>query len=235
LDSLYLGRNLDYDAHRFSGYSPFYAKNFKSIIIGDSVTAIGGNAFYRCTIPSNFKLHDRIESIGASAFYESTGLNTITLPRSLKNIGNSAFYNSGLIRIDIEDIATLFNIDFNYDYYSSFIYTSIMYLNGEKLKNIVIPDGVTEIGYKTFKDCNSLESVTIPSSMTNIETDAFSGCKNLKMVINYSNSFSVTKGDGWENGSVGKYAETVINAPNGGIVGDFVFSTVDNKHFLINY
>lgn len=52
--------------------------------------------------------------------------------------------------------------------------------------NVVIPDGVTEIGRYVFSYCTTtLTSVTIPEGVTSIGTDAFNGfcCKNLMNII----------------------------------------------------
>ena len=46
--------------------------------------------------------------------------------------------------------------------------------------NVVIPEGVTEIGAFAFSRCEPLESVLIPGSVTVIGEDAFQGCKSLK-------------------------------------------------------
>ena len=51
-----------------------------------------------------------------------------------------------------------------------------------KDKDVVIPDGVTSIGYCAFTDCSSLTSIIIPDSVTSIGEDAFSGCKSLKHI-----------------------------------------------------
>lgn len=45
-----------------------------------------------------------------------------------------------------------------------------------KTLHIVIPDGITSIGYEAFRDCKALTSVTIPSSVRSIESFAFYGC-----------------------------------------------------------
>ena len=49
--------------------------------------------------------------------------------------------------------------------------------------NVVIPNGVTSIGYQAFYFCSSLTSVTIPSSVTTIDAWAFGWCQNLESVI----------------------------------------------------
>ena len=51
------------------------------------------------------------------------------------------------------------------------------------LTEFTIPDGVTSIDDKAFKDCATLTSVTIPSSVTKIGVSAFEGCSNLTAVI----------------------------------------------------
>ena len=45
-----------------------------------------------------------------------------------------------------------------------------------------IPDGVTEIGWYTFKWCSSLESINIPNSVTKIGHHSFECCKSLKSI-----------------------------------------------------
>ena len=49
-------------------------------------------------------------------------------------------------------------------------------------ENLVIPDGVTEIGRHAFDRCTSLTSVTIPASVTSIGDYAFYNCTSLESV-----------------------------------------------------
>ena len=46
----------------------------------------------------------------------------------------------------------------------------------EKVKRIIIGDGITTIGQAAFAGCSALTSVTIPNSVTKIGSSAFSGC-----------------------------------------------------------
>ena len=71
-------------------------------------------------------------------------------------------------------------------------------LVGANLKgnaDIVIPDGVLEIGQRVFEDETALASVVIPNSVTNIGYSAFDGCTSLT---------NVTFGTGLK--AIGRYA-----------------------------
>ena len=49
--------------------------------------------------------------------------------------------------------------------------------------NVVIPEGVTEIGEWAFWSCDSLESVIIPEGVTRIGAAAFGDCDSLESII----------------------------------------------------
>ena len=51
-----------------------------------------------------------------------------------------------------------------------------------KDSEVVIPDGVTEIGRRAFYFNMQLKSVTIPESVTTVETEAFEYCVNLQEI-----------------------------------------------------
>ena len=48
---------------------------------------------------------------------------------------------------------------------------------------IIIPDGVTKIGWSAFSVCSGLTSVVIPNSVTSIEPFAFRGCRGLTSIV----------------------------------------------------
>ena len=53
----------------------------------------------------------------------------------------------------------------------------------ESLTDVTIPDSVKSIGSAAFEKCTSLTGVTIPNSVTSIGDDAFWGCKNLTRIF----------------------------------------------------
>ena len=52
----------------------------------------------------------------------------------------------------------------------------------KKIKNVVIENGVTNIGSFAFSDCYGLTSVSIPNSVTSIGKGAFLRCSGLTSV-----------------------------------------------------
>ncbi len=51
--------------------------------------------------------------------------------------------------------------------------------SGFELEKITIPNTVTAIGNRAFKDCESLQQVDIPNSVTTIGSDAFTECMSM--------------------------------------------------------
>ena len=131
----------------------------------------------------NTTIPNSVTSIGDSAFSGCSGLTSVTIPNSVTSIGDWAFSGcSGLTRVDISSIKAWLGIKFA-DYDSNPLsYAQHLYLNGEEVKDLVIPNSVTSIGYKAFAGCSGLTSVSIPNSVNSIGDRAFWGCSGLTSV-----------------------------------------------------
>lgn len=55
--------------------------------------------------------------------------------------------------------------------------------NCNKLKSVIIPNTITQIGICAFGDCTNLTSVVMPNSITSIGEYAFANCENLKSIF----------------------------------------------------
>ena len=86
---------------------------------------------------------------------------------------------TALTSIHISDVAAWCNISFEDN---PLRYAHHLFLNGEEVKDIVIPNGVTSIGQYTFEGCSGLTSVIIPNSVTSIGNNAFYDCSGLTSV-----------------------------------------------------
>ena len=117
-----------------------------------------------------------VTSIGGGAFSERDGLTSVTIPSSVKSIGARAFiWSYNLATVNISDLTAWCNIDFEDGSSNPFCYAQQIYINGVKLQELIIPDGITCIKQYAFKDCNCT-SVKLPNSVTSIEKSAFESC-----------------------------------------------------------
>ena len=124
-----------------------------------------------------------MESIGKRAFYECSRLTSVTIGNSVTSIGEKVFYEcKGLISVYISDIAAWCNIDFDHYTSNPLAYARYLYLNGEEVRELVIPHSVTSIGRYAFYNHSGLTSVTIPNSVKSIGGYAFRGCSGLTSV-----------------------------------------------------
>ncbi len=151
-----------------------------SVTIPDSVKTIGSSAFRGCSGLTSVVIPDSVTSIWESAFRGCSGLTSVTIPDSVTSIGDSAFYDcSGLKNVYLSDIAAWCAVQ-DLDYFASpFLYASNLYLNGQLVTNLVIPDGVESIPCSAFCNCDCLQSVHIPDSVTSIGSNAFGSCDNI--------------------------------------------------------
>ena len=170
--------------YAFSGCS-----NLMSATIGSSVTSIGSEAFYNCSSLTSINIPDSVTSIGEGAFYYCRSLTSVTIGKGVTSIGKQAFRNcSNLADVYITDIAAWCAIEFDdrpliSEYATNpLVSAENLYLNGELVTDLIIPDSVTSINAFAFEGCDSLTSITIPDSVTSIGYSAFFDCSNLNAV-----------------------------------------------------
>ena len=59
-------------------------------------------------------------------------------------------------------------------------YAQNLYLNGEKVREFVISDSITEIKDYAFYNCKCLTNIVIPNGFTSIGKSAFNSCNNVE-------------------------------------------------------
>ena len=169
----------------------FGCSRLTSIAIPSGVTAIGASAFCGCSglTSVTFGENSQLTSIGESAFSGCGGLTSIAIPSSVTSVGASAFEDcSGLKSVSIGDIATWCAIDFADAEANPLRYAHNLYLNGELVTELVIPNNVTSIGDYALEGCSGLASIEIPASVTSIGAGAFYNCSGLTRITFGANS-----------------------------------------------
>ena len=162
----------------FSGCS-----GLTSLTIPEGVTIIGSSAFEGCSSLTNITIPNSVTSIGSYAFSGCTNLTSVSMPASIVFFsGFSAFGDENNIEAvyitDLEKwLGTSFSLG-NNPLHSG----ARLYLNGEELTELVIPDGISAILTAAFRGCESLVTVVIPETVTSIGSTAFHGCSGLTSV-----------------------------------------------------
>lgn len=195
-----------------------------------------------------------VTAIGYNAFAGCTALTDIEIPHTVTQIGNYAFANTGLTEITLPSSLTAKSISSmgsafkNCNRLKSVVIEEGVKVIGENMFNgcaslteIVIPDSVTAIGAAAFNNCSSLIRITLGKNLTKIESRAFEGCNHLYECYNLSDTIAVTAGS----------ADTTVNGGLDGVVrylhtdkseasrliaeGEFVFVNDGGVYGLIAY
>lgn len=129
------------------------------------------------------------------AFDNCNNLTSITIPASVVSIGGLAFRGCNSLKsvYYTGDIASWCGITFSSSTSNPLYYAHNLYINNELVKDIVIPDTVTEIKARAFWAWNGT-SITIPNSVTSIGDYAFCGCHSLTSLTIPNSVTSISNG-----------------------------------------
>ena len=174
-----------------------YSEHIKSVVVEEGVTHIGA---YIC--------------------FTFGKLLTVHIPSSVKTIGRSAFGNCYFIEeVHINDLAAWCQITFSSN---PLYYGQNLYLDGEQIIDLVIPDTVTAISVGAFEG-GVFQSVTIPGSVKTIGNEAFRDAKITTLLL--SEGLESIGADAFSNGKV----TSVIFPSTLQEIGAYAFSSYSLK------
>jgi hypothetical protein len=143
----------------------FYGTGITSVIIPDSVTNIGEDAFRNCTNLQTLN-YNAINCIvpphvglGTSRVFAGCNITTLNIGNNVETIPALAFPSFHLTSVTIPNSVTSIG---DWAFYAC-----------RNLTSVTIGNSVASIGFRSFAGCDSLKTITISNSVKTISNNAF--------------------------------------------------------------
>ena len=185
-----------------------------NVIFRDGTVGMADGILSGCKTLVSVNLNG-IEKISPSAFYSCSKLKTITIPGSLFSVGQGALgYCDNIEEVNIDNLSAWCALNFSsqssdYTYGGGNPLSSgaKLYVKGQLVTDLVIPNDVESIGSFTFYNYSDLKSIIITPQVKSIGRYAFGGCTNVESI--YFNAI-----DCYNDNDYAKYSEgsTVFNS-----------------------
>lgn len=160
-------------------------KDLTNYIISEKIICIERLAFARSGL-QKIEIPSSVKTIEYGAFYACDDLTEVTIADSVTEISTKAFADTPWLNNWLADTEN--------EEKFLIVGEGILLAYRGNAKEVVIPDGVKQIGSEVFEDHKELKKVTIPSSVTKICADAFRNCSNLTEVSGAESLKSVVRG-----------------------------------------
>ena len=189
----------------------YYCEELTSVVLPNTIKAIGYNAFDHCTALTSINFPEGLEIIEGDAFWGCENLTEITLPSTLKELYDWAFEQCINLRsinlpeaLEYVGYAVFYGDDalteplYNSKFFAYFprnyatsysvpegieTIVGMAFNSSNELKSVTLPSSLRFIGSGAFCKCTSLASLTLPEGLETIESDAFWGCEGLTSLV----------------------------------------------------
>lgn len=176
----YSGNNHDYILEKNSKTLVYSIRND----IPEDVEHLGDFAFSCRKNLGHLDIPEGVISYGDYTFLNSS-INSIKIPSSLKYCGFATFggygYDCELEAVYIDDLTSWFDIEFKEDYGTPLYLAKNLFLNGEKIEILSIPNDVSILKKYALAGWNGKE-VVLSSNVAEIKANAFRGCNSLTRI-----------------------------------------------------
>lgn len=145
----------------------FDCENLIGVNIPNSVTSIRWNTFFNCINLTSITIPNNVTNIESHAFFGCESLVEINIPNSVTSIGYGTFDHTPWLNNQPDGLVYVGKV--------LLCYKGTMPENA----SINIAKGTAGVASGAFSDYNNLKEITIPNSVTNIGDGVFSGCDGL--------------------------------------------------------
>ena len=116
-----------------------------------SVTIIGPNAFSDCPSLTSVTIPEGVKLIGGRAFSYCSSLASVTIPNSITQIEFDVFSGcESLKRVEFASVKSICNISYGTMSSNPLYYAKHLYIDGQEVTDLIIPNGVTSINSFAF-------------------------------------------------------------------------------------
>lgn len=209
----------------------FYGcKMIEAVVFSEALRSIGGSAFYNCTSLADVELSPNTFRLSYSSFQNTPWLTAnkevvdgITYLGTVALSSNSSLtFREGTLGIaDKFRAANVDNVS-NLTFPSTLRYIGSNAFSGFGIKNIVLPDGLEEIGKKAFYQRANISEVSFPNTMQFIGESAFSETGLTQVSL----PSTISKLGRWAFSNNGSLKKVLYNVKDG--MGMGIFSSCDN-------
>lgn len=205
------------------GEGAFADSSVTSVVLPEGLIEIGSRAFENCSKLTAITINKGIEYIGSKAF-AGCGLKEITIYSDVvPSVADDAFEGCGEFTAYVSEGLSMEYKELKAFENASFSELGFVIENGILVQyignggNVVIPEGVKEIGTAVFAQNNDLISVIIPEGVEKLGDSVFANCKNLVSVVMADSVKSIGKDcfNGCVNLSELDFSENITQLPMG--------------------
>ncbi len=161
-----------------------------STLAGHPVTAIGPYAFYEKTFLREVVIPESVTEIGYQAFACCDKLADMTIPDGVNSVGNCAWIGTPWLERHPDSFVVVGQgILVGYRGTERCVTlpagvrcVSTAFFDCGTVEEVILPEGVAEIGELAFYGAAALEKITLPSTLRSVGKGAFAECTALKEV-----------------------------------------------------
>ena len=207
-------------------------RSLQEIKMPSTLASIGSGAFRYCISLLEINIPEGVSSIEDKLFHNCTNLTSLSLPSTLTSLSGAFYGCEKLTRLNLVDINVWLKLEpkdasgyLGGEHPFSDSTGGDIYVNGELLTDLVIPNNITTIHGSAFRNVKSLKSVTFGSRVTTIGKMAFDNCSNIDK-LTFPKSLSTVGFAAFRNTGISEITITKNIANNSS--GASIFANCDN-------